>query len=213
MRMLFRRAIAIAVVALAPSATLTAQTVDQSQYLNFGRLNIVPGYVNGTSFTPSGTTSVGAGFYLVNSSGGTATGTLDVSLWTNLPQNGGTQLAFGSAAYSLGANGQSMFDAYWPTVAVTPGTSYFLQITSAPNASNASVWDMFAANVYPGGQAYLDADGSGPGTNVNGNSGFDVTFEEFQETPTGAPEPASLVLIATGLVGVASVRRRMKRTA
>ncbi|MES2178615.1 MAG: PEP-CTERM sorting domain-containing protein [Gemmatimonadota bacterium] len=52
-------------------------------------------------------------------------------------------------------------------------------------------------------------DGYGPSTVMDSYELFDLTFEEFSSGPTDAtPEPASLVLIGTGLLGIASFARR-----
>jgi hypothetical protein len=40
-----------------------------------------------------------------------------------------------------------------------------------------------------------------------------MTFEEFSAAVVASPEPASMVLVATGLAGVAAVTRRRRRVA
>jgi len=112
-------------------------------------------------FTAVSSTSCGAGLTFVD----VATGDLTISLWTNLPNEGGVQLATGTAVI----NNSNVGDVSWPSVSLVPGTFYYLVFTSS-NINTCIAGS--TNNPYPGGILYAN---SGFGTFPN----FDYTFRTF----------------------------------
>lgn len=93
--------------------------------------------------------------------------------------------------------------------------SYYLQTltTTFSNQSNS-----FPGNLTLTGMGYFSESGAvdfadTPATfnltsQLGGNNGVGVTFSETSFTPSPAPEPSSIALLGTGLLGVAAMVRR-----
>ena len=102
-----------------------APTIDQDQPLDTGPMAAIYQTGLAQSFQQAGDNVAGAGIFLSawSTSGSTAT----ISLWDNLPNAGGTQLASGSAVGTAG----NWVDVFWDPVAVVPDTTLYLVFTSA----------------------------------------------------------------------------------
>lgn len=158
---------AVAALALtAFSSPLAAQTIDQQQT---GSSVCMSGLWNldlAQSFTAQGLNSVGGGFRMHDSGGSTENVT--ISLWDDLPPQGGTMLASGSA---LATRGQWV-DVFWNPVDITPGNEYFLIIEGT---SLSLCVGGEASDQYPGGHVYTNA-GFQP------FPAFDFAFRAFSNT-------------------------------
>lgn len=151
-------------LAIALAAPLAAQTIDQDSPTNntcmagFGQVDLAQ------SFIPAASTCSGAGIFM--SVGFGSPETLSISLWDNLPTAGGVQLATASGLASPGA----YFDVFWPSVAVTPGNTYYLVFSTTVSMCYAGD----TTNPYPFGQVYANAGfGSWPT--------FDYTFHTYTD--------------------------------
>jgi hypothetical protein len=114
------------------------------------------------SFVPTTNTICGAGIFLTNN--GAASGNVTVSLWTNLPNAGGTQL---QTATVIGAQ-NSWVDVTWSSQAVTPGNTYYLVFSGAVTAQCVAG---STSNPYPNGQVFAN--------NYNPFPAFDYTFRTY----------------------------------
>ena len=196
----------------ATQATADAQVVvDQSQLIT--RYNLTSANVwIGQQFIPSLTNSAGAGFFF-ESSGRGSSGIFTVELWTDIASNpGANKLASGTTAYRFGASEKSWVDVFWDAVAVTPGTQYFLAFTAGGELQGMNVYGT-AGNVYADGSFLYQNYNGGIDTSpyLNGYPDEDTSFREFASTAVVAtPEPAGMVLMATGLIGVVGVARRRR---
>lgn len=152
------------------------QTVIGNCVANVSQVNIAQ------SFKAVANSIAGAGI-LLNSSGGN--GTVTISLWDKLPNAGGVQLATGTIASSP----SSWADVYWPSVSVTPGTTYYL-VLSGTDGTNC-----FAGNInnpYPDGQAYAN-----PG--YQSYPSFDFAFRTYSPASTscaGTPQTFKITVKA-----------------
>ena len=120
------------------------------------------------SFVAVSANSCGAG--LQTTSDSTAS-LITISLWDNLPNAGGVQLATGTAF----GTASGWVDVSWPSVPTTIGQTYYLVFTddgTGPCVAGDT------ANPYPGGQVFAN-----PGFNPFPN--FDYTFRT--STETGGP--------------------------
>jgi hypothetical protein len=206
--------VALAALLLAPgSSTAFAQVVDQANYANFQQFGQADGW-NGQTFRPSALTSIGAAFNLWDRGLNPFSSTLTIQLWSDVPSNAGaTLLASGSSFFSLAAGEQRMVDVFWSAVGVTPGQQYFLAMIAQGGGFDIVTTASFPNSGYAGGSAFDNFNSSvtSPYTNFQDvNSGYDLTFAAY----TATPEPANVILMVTGLAGVAVVaRRRVKRAA
>ena len=119
------------------------------------------------SFQPATTNIAGAGIQLFPNHG-TGTGTVTISLYDKLPNQGGTLLASGTAS---GAAGQFV-DVFWTPVACKPNSTYYLVFTCS-NTTLAVAGD--TNNPYPSGQAYADS-------GYQSYPQFDYTFRTYTNT-------------------------------
>lgn len=111
---------------------------------------------------------------------------ITISLWDNLPNAGGVQLASGIATV---ASGDEWADAFWDAVAIDTDTTYYLVFESEANM-------------------ILGGDTSDPYAfgNVFANPGFQP-FEAFDYAfRTFVPTPGAAGLL--GVAGLTAVRRR-----
>jgi hypothetical protein len=133
--------------------------------------------------TQSANVITGAGIFLQPNVGGTDNVT--ISLWTNLPNQGGSQLTLGSAQGTQG----NWVDVFWSPQSISQNTTYYLVFSG--NTTLGIAGDV--SNPYPYGQVYAN-----PG--YSSFPSFDYAFR------TWVPEPGSAALL--GLAGLVATRRR-----
>ena len=187
-------------------SSLQAQVIDQSN-TGSGAFGYWGQAWNSQTFRPSANTVAGGGFNVMNW-GGDFTGTFQIQLWSDISSNfGATMLASGSTTITSYGSTTSFFDVFWAPVAVNSGSQYFL---TGFIAGGQSLVSTFSDDNYAGGEAYFNysTDVMNP---PSAFLGLDLAFEEFSENGVTAPEPASVVLLATGLLGIGGIVRRRRK--
>ena len=228
------RAIALAALIAAPSlaqAQIISQdnggtTIDASG-AGYGQSFVMP-----TSYNRITGAAVMLGMntiYNPGSIGKQWSGLLTISLWNQLPNvaNAG-RLATGTNSIVLFGGPASFYGVNFGSILAVPNEEYYITFATTDSPASATAltaWMGANADVYGGSNpecseasdwGYCEALLSDSGVLAGDYSsavgdGSDMAFRIYGESVT-TPEPASMVLIATGLVGVFGAARRRKQS-
>lgn len=174
-----------------------AQTIDQNAPANTGNMANFDQGLLAQSFKQAASNIVGAGILLHNA-GHQTTDTVTISLYDKLPINGGSMLASASTT----GYAPNWADVFWPSVSITPETTYYLVISGNNTLSIAG--DEFDG--YTRGNLFL---------NNSAYPSYDFTFRTYAGTVAAVPEPETyaMMLAGLGLLGVTARRSKKKQTA
>lgn len=195
------------VIFIGVAQSQAAIIIDQSQTTSDQTIAVFSQAGLAQSFKQTLDNITGASLFISNY-GGAAIGNITISLYDDLPANGGTQLASGVDT-GVGSNQWATVD-FLSAIAVTPGDTYYLVFSS----TNANMGLGGTGNVYPGGIVYA------VDNMTNQNANFDYAFQTFADdafsdpTSTPVPEPASLAVWGIGATALGvGARRRLKPAA
>ena len=147
-----------------PSGGSRSFTIDQNQPIGTNYMANINQTDLAQSFIPSSGLCCGAGVGLYPIA---ASGNFTISLWDNLPNAGGNQLASGTS-FAVVESEYIWVDVTWQPVVVQPGTTYYLVFTATASFGIAGS----TANPYPFGQVYANA-------GFTSFPNFDYTFRTF----------------------------------
>jgi hypothetical protein len=149
------------------------------------------------SFQQGASNISGAGVFLSDGIG--TSDNVEISLWTNLPTAGGTEIATGS---TTGVAGQ-WADVFWSPVTIVPDATYFLVFSGNSTLGiDGDITNSYSrGNVFGllGYQSFPD---------------YDFTFRTYayeNTAPIPEPETYAMMLAGLGLLGLA--RRRKQKAA
>lgn len=168
----------------------TNSTIDQDQPLDNTYMAAFSQGGLAQSFIPVANDICGAGVAVFHPSGTSSTADITISLWDNLPNAGGTQLATGTVNGTF--NGSPVYaDVSWPTMAITPGTTYYLVFTSSDNTLGLRG---HTGNPYPNGMVFANS-------NYQAFPGYDYTFHTYTCGAQTVPLNNWAIIISILLIG------------
>ena len=112
----------------------------------------------------------------------------------------------GSALFQQMLTGPNSGVSFTPGITLSPGSSYLFLTTVTSETSVGRSTD----NPFAGGQFVICTAGTCSGNATDDMTGFSVTFGAAPVTTT--PEPSSMALLGTGLVGLVPMVRRRRRS-
>lgn len=197
-------------ICLAAAPALFADTVQDS--IN-AAASPEPAFWNasdvGWLYTPAASYNL-TGILTLFGTSGTGSNPITEAVFSGLPGSGGTLLA--SATFT-GVNGSFSGGSFAP-LSLVAGQTYFIAFEGVANWSVNVTADLGAVSL---GNLYFDFGGTSFGSTETGGADTQPILEFVGNTGsggTGVPEPSSLFLLASGMLGMAGpMMRRMRMKA
>jgi len=123
---------------------------------------------------------------------------------------GAAMLASGTTAATFSSDVSQWVDIFWSAVAVAPGSTPYLNVISDVSYS----YTNWASGLPLWGEAGYNFDTNPTAPNGCCWSSYDLTFRTYtdlQGPGSVTPEPVTMVLVGSGLAGIAAARRRRKQ--
>lgn len=208
-----------AAASIASSPAAAQRVIDQNQPVtSWVYANLASGWA-GQTFVQSGANLSGIGLFLQNYYDFyVATGPVEFRLFDRVPNGGNNPVLLESISQEVAIDHTGQWvDFFFDPIDVVPGQIFFFAVTGHGDVSFVQTHSGFKldGSTYANGQGYQAKGTSDPTSPYDPIPESDLAFRTYTTLadPISTPEPASITLLATGLIGIAGVlRRRATRT-
>ena len=138
---------------------------------------------------------------------GTTGGSISVGLFSDSSTQPGTLLSTIGTLNDSALMSSNYFNfALASPYTLAPNTRYWIELSTANNSGAYWAWSLDQTGIGVAGEYFNNS----LGTFANANGAYQMALSGTTPVPTPAPEPATMLLLVPGLVGLIGFRRKSK---